>query len=123
MLKSSQFTRSAVIAAAAICLGASPAVARLADMPPRPKPDVTTSTGGTRQWTPPRVESMGVRPVDQPVAASPAPPVPLTRGTDASGGRDWLLIAIGSSVVALLLALAVVRANGHWAHPFRARRL
>jgi hypothetical protein len=118
MLKSSPFTRSAVIAATVISLGASPAVARQADMPVHQAPAATVAHH-TRQWTQAHTEGIGVRPADQPVAASPAPAVPLTQAPHASNGPDWLLIAIGSSaMVALLLAVAVLPTRR-----FRARQV
>jgi hypothetical protein len=123
MLKSSQLARPAVIAATVISLGASPAVARQADVPLRPKPAVTAAQD-SRQWTQPRVDGAGVRPANQPVDVAPAPPVPLTRASHTSGGADWLLITIGSSaMVALLLAVALARKNRYWAHRFRARQV
>jgi hypothetical protein len=123
MLKSPQFTRSAVIAATIVSLGASPAVARQADMPVRPSP-ATSATQHGRHWTQARVDGIGVRPAGQPVAASPAPAEPLTRATQPSGGADWLLIAIGSTaMVALLLAVAVLPTRWLRARPFRARQV
>ena len=73
MLKSPQFTRAAVIAATVISLGASPAVAREADTPLHPGRTVTPHA---RQWTQPRVDSLGVRPAHQPIADSPPRPCP-----------------------------------------------
>ena len=114
MLKSSQFTRSAVVVAAVISLGASPALARVADMPVRPAAAVANHT---RQWTQPHVEGTGVRP-----AVSAAPAVPLTRAADTSGGADSLLITIGASLMlALLIIAGVVLAVRHRAHAFPAR--
>jgi hypothetical protein len=124
MLKSSQFTRSAVIAATVISLGATPAVAREADAPLHPGRTVTTVVPHARQWTRPRTDAIGVRPANQPVAASPAPAVPLDRATPAASGPDWLLIAIGSSaVLALLLSVAVLPTSWLRMHPFRARQV
>jgi hypothetical protein len=124
MLKSPQLTRTAVIAATVISLGATPAVAREADAPLHPGRTVTAVVPHARQWTQPRVDASGVRPVSQPVATSPAPAVPLDRATPASGGRDWLLIAIGSTaVLALLLSVAVLPTRWLRAHPFRARQV
>ena len=121
MLKSPQFTRTAVIAATVISLGATPAVAREADAPLHPGQTVTTVVPHARQWTPPRVDAIGVRSVNQPVAASPAP---VALATPASNGPDWLLIAIGSTaVLALLLAVAVLPTRWLRAHPFRARQV
>ena len=123
MLKSPQFTRSAVIAATVISLAASPAVARQADMPVHQAPAVAAAQHG-RHWTQARVDGIGVRPAGQPVAASAAPAVPLTQPTPASSGPDWLLIAIGSSaVLALLLAVAVLPTGWFRGSPFRARRV
>ena len=114
MLKSSQFTRSAVVAAAVISLGASPAIARVADMPVRP----AAVANHTRQWTQPHVEGTGVRP-----AVSAAPAVPLTRAADASGGADSLLITIGASLMlALLIIAGVVLTARHRAHGFPGRQ-
>jgi hypothetical protein len=119
MLNSSQFTRSAVIAATVISLGASPAMARPADQPVRPKASVTTVSNHTRQWTQPRVDGMGVRPV-----TPAAPAVPLTRAARASDGADWLLITIvASTMLALLTIVAVVRPVRHRAHSLRARQV
>ena len=124
MLKSPQFTRAAVIAATVISLGASPAVAREADTPLHPGRTVTTVVPHARQWTQPRVDSLGVRPADQPIADSPASAVPLTQAPHVTGGPDWLLIAIGSTaVLALLLAVAVLPTRWLRAHPFRARHV
>ena len=71
MLKSSRFTRSVVVGAAVISLGASPAIARVADMPLHPKAAVSTVAHKTRHWTQPHAEGMGVRPVG---TAAPAVP-------------------------------------------------
>jgi hypothetical protein len=121
MLKSPQLTRTAVIAATVISLGATPAVAREADAPLHPGQTVTTAVAPARQWTPPRVDAIGVRPANQPVAASPAP---VALATPASGGPDWLLIAIGSTaMLALLLAVAVLPTRWLRTHPFRARQV
>ncbi len=118
MLTSPQFTRSAVIAATVLSLAATPAVARQADMPVRPNATVVVHS---RQWSPPRTDGLGVRPAAQP-AASPA--VALTQPPHASNGVDWLLITIGSStLIALLLAMAVARRKHDWAHPFGARQV
>ena len=114
MLKSSQFTRSAVVVAAVISLGASPAIARVADMPVRP----AAVANHTRQWTQPHVEGTGVRP-----AVSAAPAVPLTRAADTSGGADSLLITIGASLMlALLIIAGVVLTVRHRAHAFPVRQ-
>jgi hypothetical protein len=124
MLKSPQLTRTAVIAATVISLGATPAVARQADAPLRPGRTVTAVVPHARQWTQAHIDAIGVRPISQPVAASPAPAVPLDRPTPASSGPDWLLIGIGSSaVLALLLSVAVLPTRWLRAHPFRARQV
>jgi hypothetical protein len=121
MLKTPQLTRTAVIAATVIALGATPAVAREADAPLHPGGTVTTVVTPARQWTPPRVDAIGVRPANQPVAASPAP---VTLSTPTPGGPDWLLIAIGSTaMLALLLAVAVLPTRWLRGHPFRARQV
>ena len=84
MLQSSQLTRTAVLAATVISLGATPAVAREADAPLHPGRTVTTVVPQVRQWTPPRVDAIGVRPANQPVAASPAPVATLPRQRPAA---------------------------------------
>jgi hypothetical protein len=62
--------------------------------------------GDSRQSTPPRIDAMGIRPAEHPVAASRAPVMPVTRPNHPSGG-DWLPFAVGlSAMVALLLATA-----------------
>jgi len=120
MLSSSQFTRSAAIAAAALSLAASPAVARLADMP-SPNAPVTPSAQHTQRFTAPRVDGMARRPVNAPVTASAASPVALTRASDG-GGADWLLIGIAAAALALLVVVAV-GTKRHSVHPFRARQV
>jgi hypothetical protein len=123
MLNSSQLTRSAVIAATVMSLGASPAMARPADQPLRPRAAVTTGANHTRQWTRPRVDGMGVRAADRPVAPA-APAVPLTRAARASGGADWLLVTlVASMLLALLTIVAVVRPVRHRAHSLGAREV
>jgi hypothetical protein len=123
MLNSSQFTRSAVIAATVISLGAGPAMARPADQPVRPKAAVTTVANHTRHWTQPRVDGTGVRPADRRAVAA-APAVPLTRAADTSGGADWLLITlVAAAMLTLLTIVAVVRPARHRAHSFRARQI
>ena len=87
MLKSPQFTRSALIAATVISLGASPAVARQADAPLHPGQAVTTVAPHARQWTPARIDSTGVRPAARrsppppPLVPLDAPPPPPTAPT------------------------------------------
>ncbi len=121
MLKSSQLTRSAVVAATVLSLGASPAVARQADAPLRPEP-AASAAPATRHWTQPRVDGIGVRPVDRPAAVAPA--VPVTRASHAPTAGDWLLLPIAAMAALGLLALvAVLRTSRHWARPYRARRL
>ena len=123
MPKSSPFTRAAVVAATVVSLGAGPAVARQADIPLRPKAAVVAHH--SPQWSQPRTDGIGIRPALQPVASpAPAPAVPLTQAPHASNGADWLLITIGSStLVALLLAMAVARTNRAWTQPFRGRQV
>ena len=60
-----------------------------------------------------------------PTSRSPPPPPRVAHtGRPASGGPDWLLIAIGSTaVLALLLAVAVLPTRWLRAHPFRARQV
>ena len=121
MLKSPQFTRSAVVAATVLSLGATPAVARQADMPVRPKAAVVVHS---RHWTQARTDSLGVRPAAAQPVVSPAPAVALTQAPHGSNGVDWLLITIGSStLVALLLAIVIARINTERARPFRGRQV
>jgi hypothetical protein len=117
MLKTTQLTRTAVIAIAVAALGASTAIARPADTPSR-----EALPAAAQRWTPPRVESMGVRPAD-PVAGAPASPaVPLTHPDD-TGGLDLLSVAFGASaILALLLLVAVVRFGLPRVRPVRPRR-
>ena len=117
MLNTTRLTRCAAIAVAVASLGTSTAFARPADTPSREALQVAA-----QRWTPPRVESIGVRHAD-PVAAVPASPaVPLTHA-DNTGGLDLLSVAFGASaMLALLLLVAVVRFSWPRAHPIRARR-
>jgi hypothetical protein len=119
MLSSSQFTRSAAIAVAALSLASSPAVARLADMP-SPNVPVTPSVQHTQRFTVPRVDGMARRPVKAPVTASAASPAALTRPSDGSG-PDWLLIGVAAAAIAVLVLVAV-GTKRHSGHPFRARQ-
>jgi hypothetical protein len=114
MLKTTHLTRAAAVAIAVAALGTSTAVARPADTPSR-NPDAAAA----HQWTPPRVESIGVRHAD-PTAAAPA--VPLTRPND-TGGLDLPSVAFGASaILALLLIIAVARLGWPRVRPVRARR-
>ena len=119
MLSSSKFTRSAVIAASALSLTASPAVARLADMP-TPKPAVTASVQHTQRFTEPRVDGMARRPIDAPATATPVAATPLTRDVK---GPDWVLIGTVAVAILALLSVAAIGTTRHSAHPFRARRI
>jgi hypothetical protein len=121
MLSSSQFTRSAAIAVAALSLASSPAVARLADMP-SPNVAVTPSAEHTQRFTVPRIDGMARRPVDAPVTASAASPVALTRAS-SGGGPDWLLIGIAATVVFAVLSAVAIGTKRHSIHPFRARQV
>jgi hypothetical protein len=118
MLTSSQFTRSAAIAAAALSLASSPAVARLADMP-SPNAPVTPSAQHTQRFTVPRVDGMARRPVNAPVTAHAPSPVALTRPSDGSG-PDWLLIGIAATMVLAVLGVVAIGSKRHSIHPFRA---
>jgi hypothetical protein len=117
MLKTTQVTRTVAIAIAIASLGTSTAFARTADTPSREALQVAA-----QRWTPPRVESMGVRHAD-PVAATPASPaVPLTHPDDTSG-LDLLSVAFGASaILALLLIIALARFSRPRVHRIRARR-
>ncbi len=121
MLTSSQCTRSAVIAATVICLGTTPAIARQADVPPRPKAAVTGIAHATRRWTEPRVDGIGVRPESFAAAVASVHAAPLTKAADGSASREWLLSPLGALALAFLLILLGVRTDWHWAHPFGAR--
>jgi hypothetical protein len=122
MPKSPQLTRAATIAATVLSLTATPAIAREADAPPHPGRTVTT-LAHTRHWTQPHIDAIGVRPANQPTAASPAPAVPLDRATPAASGPDWLPIAIGSTaMLALLLTVAILPTHRR-RHSFRARQV
>jgi hypothetical protein len=121
MLSSSQFTRSAAIAVAALSLASSPAVARLADMP-SPNAPVTPAAQHIQRFTVPRVDGMARRPVKAPVTASAASPVALTRASDGNG-PDWLLIGIAAAAILAVVAAVAVGTKRHSAHPFRARRV
>jgi hypothetical protein len=114
MLKTTQLARTLAIATAIASLGTSTAIARPADTPSR-DPHAATA----HQWTPPRLESIGVRHAD-PTAAAPA--VPLTHPDD-TGGLDLLSVAFGASaILALLLIIAVARFSWPRVRPVRARR-
>lgn len=121
MLKSSPFMRSAAIAATVASLGASPAVARQADLP-APSPAAVTAVAPARDWTQPRVDASGIRPVDR-VAAPATRAEPLSQGQSADSGRTWPLIPIIGLLMAFLLILAVARTESRVVHPFRARHL
>ena len=123
MLKSSQFTRSAVIAASMIALGAGSAGARPADPPAGVRQAAAVRAISTRRWTPPRVDATGVRPADRPVVSSPLAAVPVTRPADGSGGLEWLLLPLAALMLSLLLIVAVARAAWHAADTFRARHV
>jgi hypothetical protein len=124
MLKSSQITRSAVIAATVMSIGASPAHARPADTPAASiEPAVTTGSLTTHHWTPARVESMGVRPVDSPATASPPAATPVTQPSDGSAGLQWLLFPLAALMLGFALILGGARAAWHAADTFRARHV
>lgn len=123
MRTSSQFTRSAVIAATMISVAATPAVARQADLPARTQPAVTVVAPATRHWTQPRVESIGVRPTDTPVSTAPAPAVPVTQAPDGNAGLQWLLIPLAGLMLALGLIVMLARAARHRAATYRARHV
>jgi len=121
MLSSTQFTRSAAIAVAAVSLASTPAVARLADMP-SPNAPVTASAHHVQRFTVPRVDGMARRPVNAPVSASAASPAPLTRAP-SGGGPDWLLIGIAAAVMLAVLAVVAAGTKRHPVNPFRARQV
>ena len=104
MLRSSQLTKCVTIAIAIAALGTSTAGARPADS--QRYHEAVANRAGTTQWTPPRVDSPGVRPVVR--ASSPAEPIPLVQ-PDSQSGIDWLSVVLGASgllAFALLLALS-----------------
>lgn len=112
MLKSSQITRSAVIAATVMTMGASPAHARPADTLARSKPAVTT------------VAPNGVRPTEVPAApTAPAPVEPVTQPTGGSAALQWLLFPLGALLLAFVLILGGARVAWHAADTFRARHV
>ena len=123
MLKSSQFARSAAIAATMISVAAGPAAARQADMPAGARHAVAAHASTADHWTQPRVDSTGVRPVDSPAVTSSAPAEPVTRPTDGSGALQWLLIPLAGLMLACTLIIVVSRAGRHAAHSFRARHV
>lgn len=118
MLNSSQFTRSAVIAATVVSLAASPAMARPADQPAAPRAAVASHT---QHWTPARVDGTGVRPAA--ASASAAPAVRLTRPADTSG-VNWLLMGlVAPALLALVAIVAVVRSVRHRAESFHVSQV
>jgi hypothetical protein len=124
MLKSSQVTRSAVIAATVMSIGAGPAVARPTDTPPRAKATVTTVAPNTRHWTQARVDSTGVRPAGVPAATTaPAPAVPVTQPADGSAGLQWLLFPLAALLLAFALIIGGARAVWDRTDTFRARHV
>jgi hypothetical protein len=123
MFKSSQFTRSAVIAATMIALGAGSAGARPADSPAGVKRAVADQAIATRHWTQPSVDATGVRPADLPVLSTPPAAVPVTRPADGSDGLQWLLFPLAALMISLVLIVAVARAAWHAAGTFRARHV
>jgi hypothetical protein len=123
MPNASQFARSAVIAAAVMTLGASPAMARPADHPAHYRPAVIAVVQHAQPWTQPRVDATGVRPGYRP-APPDAPAVPLTRAADSSGGADWLLITLAAlTLFTLLMIGGVVRHRWHRTDSFHARQV
>jgi hypothetical protein len=124
MLNSSQVTRSALIAATVMSIGAGPAIARPTDPPPRSRPAVTTVAPNTRPWTQARVDSMGVRPADVPAATTtPAPAVPVTQPADGSAGLQWLLFPLAALLLAFALIIGGARAIWGRTDTFRARHV
>lgn len=123
MLNSSQVTRSAVIAATVMSIGAGPAVARPTDIAAPSKHAVTTVAPTTRHWTQSRVESIGTRPADKRASTSAAPAVPITQPTNGSAGLQWLLFPLAALALAFLLIIAGARVGWHWADTFRARHV
>ena len=119
MLSSSKFTRSAAIAASALSLTASPAVARLADMP-TPKPAVTLSVQHTQRFTQPRVDGMARRPINAPATATPVAATPLTRDVK---GPDWVLIGTVAVGILALMGVVAIGTKRHTTHPVRARQI
>ena len=103
MLRSSQLTKCVTIAMTIAALGTSTANARPADAPRYH--EAVTRGGDTTQWTQPRVDSPGVRPVVR--ASSAAEPIPLVQPATESG-LDWLSAAIGASALLGLALLVTV---------------
>jgi hypothetical protein len=121
MLTSSQITRSVVVAATAMTIGASPALARQADTPARSTPTVTIPA--PRHWTQARVESVGIRPVGGAVATSAPAAAPAAQPADGSAGLQWLLLPFAALALGLALVVAVARGAWHRADAFRARHV
>jgi hypothetical protein len=105
MLRSSQLTKCVTIAMTIAALGASTASARPADA--SRYHEAVANSAGTTQWTQPRIDSPGIRPVVR--APSPAEPIPLVQPATESG-LDWLSAGLGASaLLAFALLLAVSR--------------
>ncbi len=99
MLRSSQLTKCLTLAMTIAALGASTASARPAGhqaVAPIPTPP---------QWTQPRVDSPGVRPVVR--ASRPAQPIPLVQPATESG-FDWLSVVLGASGLLCLSLLVII---------------
>jgi hypothetical protein len=100
MLRSSQLTKCVTIAMTIGALGASTASARPADYH-----EAVANSAGTTQWTQPRIDSPGIRPVVR--ASSPAEPIPLVQPATDSG-IDWLSAGLGASALLSLALLLII---------------
>jgi len=103
MLRSSQLTKCLTLAMTIAALGTSVASARPADAPRYH--EAVANGAGTTQWTPPRVDSPGIRPVVR--ASSPVDPIPLMQPATESG-VDWLSVVLGASALLGLALLVTV---------------
>ena len=103
MLRSSQLTKCVTLAMTIAALGTSTAGARPADAPRDHQ--AVANGAGTTQWTPPRVDSPGVRPVVR--ASSPAEPIPLVQ-PDTESGIDWLSALMGAAGLLCLSLLVII---------------
>ena len=105
MLRSSQLTKCVTLAITIAALGTSTAGARPTDAPRYH--EAVARSAGTTQWTQPRIDSPGIRPVVR--ASSAAEPIPLVQPATESG-LDWLSAVLGASaLLAFALLLGVSR--------------
>jgi hypothetical protein len=111
MLRSSQLTKCVTIAMTIAALGTSTASARPADSPRYH--EAVAHSAGTTQWTQPRIDSPGIRPVVR--ATSAAQPIPLVQPATESA-FDWLSALIGASALLCLFLLVIIARSIHAPH-------